>query len=452
MNQQSSVTGKQVTVLGSGRSGRAVSNLLVRSGAAVFLSDCHRMDAQTRRWCHQRGIDYEECGHTEAVLQADFVVISPGVPSSDGFVQQALAMDIPIYSELEVASWYAPGGPVIAITGTNGKTTTASLIAHMLNTSHRSSVLAGNIGTPLSEHVLDLDSDTVIVLEVSSFQLDHVDSFRPDVSVLLNITSDHLDRYDGHFEHYAQSKLRIYENQSTQDVVVYNYDDTLVRKQVEFFTSTSDVQGLPFSCQVELSQGADALRRRIRLQEKVLMSIDDLQLHGPHNVSNSLAAALAGQSVGLNDATLCKSLREFGGIDHRLEVVRRIEGVTYINDSKATNVDALKYALSSFSSPIVLLAGGRDKGNDYEVIKPLIQSKVHTLIAFGESAPKMLQELGPYTDLAMASSTLDDATRQAHQNARQGDVVLLSPACSSLDQYSSYEERGAVFRHIVEEF
>ena len=452
MNQQHHMKGRRVSVLGAGRSGRAVTNLLVRAGATVFLSDCHQMDPETRQWCHDYDIEFEDNGHTNTVLGADFVVISPGVPSSIALVQQALASDIPIYSELEVASWYVTDSTIIAITGTNGKTTTASLIAHMLNTSDRSTVLAGNIGTPLSEHVLDLDSDTVVVLEVSSFQLDHVDSFRPDVSVMLNITPDHLDRYDGNFEHYAQSKRRIYENQSNQDVVVYNYDDTLVRKQVEFFTSTSDVQGLPYSCKVELSHGADALHHRIRLQEKVLMPKDELRLRGPHNVSNALAAALAGQSIGLNDMILRESLQGFQGVDHRLEVVHDVEGVTYVNDSKATNVHALWYALSSFQSPIVLLVGGRDKGNNYESIKPLIQRKVHTLIAFGESAPKILQELGPHTDQALIAKTLDDATHQAHQSARQGDIVLLSPACSSFDQYSSYEERGASFRRIVEEY
>jgi len=451
MNHQHHVKGKQVTVLGSGRSGRGAAQLLTRAGSIVFLSDCSMMDADTHQWCHQLGIDFEDNGHTSLALSADFIVISPGVPSSAAIVKRALEQGIPVYSELEVASWYAHG-QIIAITGTNGKTTTASLVQHMMKTAERHTVLAGNIGTPLSEYVHDLRSDTVIVVEVSSFQLDHVDSFRPYVSVLLNITPDHLDRYNGNFEQYAQAKRRIYENQTNSDIVVYNYDDSLVREQVEFFISTSDVQGLPFSCNVELSHGADAVHKKIRLQENVLMSVDELRLVGPHNLSNSLAAALVGQSVGLSDTTLRESLQEFYGVNHRLEVVRHLEGITYVNDSKATNVHALRYALSSFDSPIVLLVGGQDKGNDYEVIKPLIHRKVHTLIAFGESALKALQELGPYTKHALVADTLDDATHLSHRRARQGDVVLLSPACSSFDLYSSYEERGDHFRRIVEEF
>ncbi len=445
------IKGKRVTVLGAARSGRAVANLLIFQGAEVFLSDDTMVDSETRRWCKRRGIHLEEGGHSELTLNADFMVVSPGVPTSTTAVQEALAAGIPVYSELEVASWYA-NGQIIAITGTNGKTTTASLVGHMMRLAGRHTVIAGNIGTPLSESIEQLRSDTMIVLEVSSFQLDHTDQFRPDVSVILNITPDHLDRYEGNFDRYASSKLRIYKNQIKDDVVIYNYDDTLVRERVEYFASQSRVCGLPFSRKVALSNGADALHDVIQLRGRELMPVDEIGICGPHNVSNSLASVLVGHAVSLSDSVLHESLRGFQGVDHRLEVVRRVKGVTYVNDSKATNVSALRSALLSFKSPIILLVGGQDKGNDYNVVKSLVCSKVHTVIAFGESAPKVVKELGPYSHNTLAFPTLEEATHQAHRCATDGDTVLLSPGCASFDLFSDYQARGAHFRQIVEEF
>ena len=449
--QEQTVKGKRVTVLGAARSGLAVTKFLVRAGARVMLSDSGPIDPAIVTWCEKHGVIVEANGHTKATLSADFLVVSPGVPSTAPPVQEALTLGLPVYSELEIASRYAKG-QIIAVTGTNGKTTTTSLIGHMMKTADRHVVVAGNIGSPLSDHLKEMRRDTVVVLEVSSFQLDHAETFCPKVSVVLNITPDHLDRYGGSFERYAESKLRIYENQSTGDVVVYNYDDTLVRERVEHFVTVSDVRGLPFSRQVHLSNGASAVEGLIRLQERTLLRTDELGIPGPHNVGNSLAAALAGQAAGLSDEVLRKSLRGFTGVDHRLEIVRRVEGVTYVNDSKATNVNALWYALHSFNAPIILLVGGRDKGNNYEILKPLISSKVPILIAFGESAPTVMKELGPCSNNAMAVNTLDEATQAARDCAQAGDVVLLSPACSSFDLFSNYEERGMRFKSIVEGF
>ncbi len=451
MKPERNVKGKRVTVLGAARSGCAVSALLAHAGAKVLLSDSGPITSETIQWCNQRGIKVEANGHTELVLEADFLVLSPGVPTSAQPVQAALASGIPIYSELEVASWYAHG-QIISITGTNGKTTTASMVGHMMKTADRSAVVAGNIGTPLSDRIEELPPETVIVLEVSSFQLDHIDSFRPDVSVILNITPDHLNRYDGSFKRYAESKLRIYENQIEGNVVIYNYDDTLVRERVESFVSVSDVEGLPFSSRVALSNGASAVGDMIQIQKRALMPTSELGVPGPHNISNSLAAALVGKSMGLTDEVLRESLKGFTGVDHRLEVVRRLGGVTYVNDSKATNVNALWYALLSFKSPIILIAGGRDKGNNYDAVKSLVSTKVHTVIGFGESAQKVLQELGPHSKQALACGTLDEATLKARSCAKAGDIVLLSPACASFDLFTSYEERGANFRRIVEGF
>ncbi len=451
MLSQQNVKGKKVTVLGAARSGRAVADLLARQGADILLSDHGSVEACLPDWCQHRGIKLEANGHTDAVLNADFLVLSPGVPTSVPQVQATLNAGVPVYSELEVASWYTKGR-VVAITGTNGKTTTAKLMGHMLNMADRPAIVAGNIGTPLSEHIQNLEANTVVVLEVSSFQLDHVETFQPDVSIILNITPDHLDRYCGSFERYASSKLRIYQNQTDPNVVIYNHDDSLVREHVEYFLSTSDVQGAPFSRKVELTSGASAVNEWIRLQGRALIPTNELGIPGPHNVSNSLAAALAGQALGLTDQMLRRSLKAFTGVNHRLEVVRQLDGVTYINDSKATNVDALGSALRSFSEPILLLAGGRDKGNDYDQVKSLVTEKVHTVIAFGESAPKMMRELGPHCNHSIAVKELSEATQQARQYAQAGDIVLLSPACSSFDMFSNFEERGESFRQIVETF
>jgi len=451
MMNQSTILGTHVTVLGAARSGRAVAKLLAGAGAKVFLSDCNAVDSDTRNWCKKRGIRLEEGGHSELTLKADVFVVSPGVPTSTFAVQKALASGIPVYSELEVASWYA-NGRMIAITGTNGKTTTASMVGHMMKAAGRHTVVAGNIGSPLSEYIHQLQQDTIVVLEVSSFQLDHIHQFRPEVSVVLNITPDHLDRYENSFERYANSKLRIYENQIHADTVVYNYDDTLIREHVDFFVSNSQVCGLPFSQEVELSNGADALSDVIRLQGRALMSASDLGIFGPHNVSNSLASVLVGQVIGLSDQVLRESLQGFHGVDHRLEIVRHLHGVTYVNDSKATNVNALRCALLSFTSPIILLAGGQDKGNDYGVVTSLISSKVHSVIAFGESASKVLKELGPHSQNAWRFDTMEEATRWAHSCAKDGDVVLLSPGCASFDAFDDYQDRGYCFRRIVEEF
>ncbi len=450
------VQGASVTVMGAARSGCAVARLLKAHGARVLVSEARHLARQHQRALLDMGVALEVGGHTPRALEADFMVLSPGVPPASPIPQAAATRGIPRYSEIEVASWFCQG-TMVAITGSNGKTTTTALIGHVFARAGFETVVAGNIGTPLSTYADSTGPETKLVVEVSSFQLDHIDTLRPNVSVLLNITPDHLDRYGGDFGRYAESKLRISMNQSgTDDVLVYNYDDTLVREHAARLTTSSGVRVIPFSYHQTLSEGASlaggTLVLRLGHGAEALMPTDRLALRGAHNVQNSMAAAIVGRLMDVELESLRESLSAFEGVPHRLELVREIDGVRYVNDSKATNVNAVWYALQSFAAPLVLLAGGREKDNDYEALKPLLPGRVHTLVAFGESASKVAQELGPHAGAVVAVRTLEEATRQARACANPGDVVLLSPACASFDLFENYEQRGDTFKALVNGF
>jgi UDP-N-acetylmuramoylalanine--D-glutamate ligase len=447
------LNGKKVTIIGGGRSGLAVSRLLVEAGGRVFLTEKNPPTHQLIEALDRIGATYEFEGHTARALEADFLVISPGVPSTLTLVQQALRLGLPVYSEIEVASWFCKA-PMVAITGSNGKTTTTSLIGHVFRQSGRRTIVAGNIGFPFSDYLHDLTPDDVVVLEVSSFQLDHIATFRPRVSVLLNITPDHLDRYNHDFNLYAQSKFRVFENQTGQDVLVYNHDDALIRDYVAVVQKRRDLKAMGFSLETEPETGAfvrnGALVLRIHQDEEVLMQAEQLALRGRHNLYNSLAAAIAARVMEVRSNVVRESLASFEGVPHRLEFVREIDHVRYVNDSKATNVNAVWYALESFDEPILLLAGGRDKGNDYTPLKPLVRQKVRAVIALGESAEKVMQELGTQAEHSLRAQTMEEAVKMAHMLALPGDVVLLSPACASFDMFQNYEDRGDTFKRLVE--
>lgn len=454
-----SVKGKKVTVIGGARSGLAVARLLADVGAEVFLTEQGAPTQGVEAALGAAGVRYEFGGHTPRALDADFFAISPGVPSTVPLVQQALRNGTPVYSEIEVASWFCRA-PIVAITGTNGKTTTTSLIGHIFRTSGRGTTVAGNIGYPFADYVRDLKPEDVAVLEVSSFQLDHISAFRPRVSVLLNITPDHLDRYGHDFNRYAQSKFRIFENQGDGDVLLYNHDDgpgyeSVLRPYVELVRPRRALSMLPFSLDAELEKGAfvreGALVLRINEKEEVLMQRDQLApaLPGRHNLYNSLAAAAAARVMEVRSVVVRESLASFEGVPHRLEFVREIGHVRFVNDSKATNVNAVWYALESFDAPIVLIAGGRDKGNDYGSLKGLARQKVRGLVAIGESAGKVERELGRAAGRSAQAHSMEEAIRQAHRFAEPGDVVLLSPACASFDMFENYEDRGDTFKRLV---
>ncbi len=448
-----SVHGKNVTVVGGARSGVAAARLLTRAGARVFVSDNAAAAERMSTALDDIGVQHEFGGHTGRALDADFFVVSPGVPSRVPILRKAAQHRAPIYSEIEAASWFCKA-PIIAITGSNGKTTTTSLLGHVFKTAGRAAIMAGNIGYPFSDYVLDTTPEDLVIAEVSSFQLDHIDTFRPRVSVLLNVTEDHLDRYGNDFEAYTQSKLRIYENQREGDTLIFNADDETLRSH--HLPAAAEAQGftaLAFGREEEAQCGAfvreGKLVLRLNHKEQILMERDELSLRGPHNLYNSLAAAVAGSVMNIRRDHIRQSLATFEGVPHRLEFVREIDGVRYGNDSKATNVNAVWYALETFHEPVVLIAGGRDKGNDYTMLRDLVRRKVRVVIGIGESAGKIGEELGVAAGSFSKAASMDDALLQARSLAQRGDVVLLSPACSSFDMFKDYEDRGDSFRRVV---
>ena len=381
-------------------------------------------------------------------------MVSPGVPSTFPVLRQAQTVNIPIYSEVEVASWFCHAS-IVAVTGTNGKTTTQPGSSRtFLKTAGLDYVLAGNIGEAFSDFASSLDETGTVILEVSSYQLDHIERFRPDVSVILNITPDHLDRYDS-FDDYAASKVGIMKNQTARDAVVYNYDDKLVQTHVTATLNEKKMTGYGFSTKSPVVAGSFVRDREIILRtdqtEEVLMAADDLALPGRHNLYNSLAAAMAARVMEVGTASIRESLMTFEGVKHRLELVREVEGIRFINDSKATNVNSVWYALESCRGRVILIAGGRDKGNDYSQIASLVSEKVYGLVAIGESADKVISELGRLAQVSTRVASMDAAVSEARRMAQPGDTVLLSPACASFDMFSNYEDRGEAFRRAVEE-
>ena len=445
------LTGKRVTVVGAGRSGVAAAKLLARHGVEAFVTERGAEDPVAVASLNDAGIPFEYGGHSNRALDADIVVKSPGIPDTAPLIEQFVADGKRIYSEIEVASWFCDA-PITAITGSNGKTTTTALIGHVLATAERPHIVAGNIGEPFSNHADGLQASDVAVLEISSFQLDHIDTFRPRVGVLLNITPDHLDRYGNDFGRYANAKFRLFENQGEGDCLVYNADDPVVSARVERGVPAG-LKRLAISLNGEVGEGAFIFGRdivtRFNDNEEVLMPYEELAFRGPHNLYNSLAASMAARFLEVSNEPLRESMRTFEGIPHRLEFIRERNGVRYVNDSKATNVNAVWYALESFSEPVILIAGGIDKGNDYEEIAALVKNKVRGLITIGSAAERIEESLGDLVDFAVRAGSMDEAVRVAHGMAKPGEIVLLSPACASFDMFRNFEDRGDAFRHAV---
>ncbi|MEX2089461.1 MAG: UDP-N-acetylmuramoyl-L-alanine--D-glutamate ligase [Bacteroidota bacterium] len=438
-----------VSVIGAARSGVAVGRLLRSQGANVFLSD---RDTEAKLKSHipylqESGIAYELGGHTERVFQCSLMVISPGVPSSAPVVLEAQQRGIKVVSEVEVAGWFCRAS-IIAITGSNGKTTTTTLIGRVLGDAKKKHALAGNIGTAFSSIVLELAEGDVAVLEISSFQLDHCETFRPAISVLLNITQNHMDRYENSMERYAASKARIFMNQTPRDVLIYNADDLWTSRVI----AQAKCRAIPFSREKRLAVGAfiedEMLVTMLGGKRTAVIPLTEISIKGPHNVYNAMAAALVGQLMDVGTASIRATLRNFKGVEHRQEFVREVKGVRYYNDSKATSVEATWYALQAFDQPIVLMLGGRDKGNDYSRIADLVTKNVRGIVALGESAEKVEKAFKTLKPVKRAT-TMDEAVLFAQQFAQPGDVVLLSPACASFDWFENYEQRGLVFKELV---
>lgn len=444
------VSGTHIVVIGAARSGVAAAALLKEHGAHVFVSDFGAISPTAVTRLTQTGIEFEQQGHSTRAQTGDFAVISPGVPTESRIVQHYLNEGKEVYSEVEVASWFT-SQPIVAVTGSNGKTTVTSWLNDIWNRAGVTHTMGGNIGIAFSDMV---PGEGTHILEISSFQLDHIRDFRPAVSVLLNITPDHLDRYQGSVEAYARAKFRITANQQEGTYFIYNEDDPMVRAHAEKLKTQQKAPILlGFSTSGELAGGAfiknEEIIFRINGNDETLMPVYEIGLKGHHNLQNGMAAALAARASEIKNDAIRESLRLFSGVEHRLESVRTVKGVRYVNDSKATNVNAVWFALDSLKTPGVLILGGRDKGNNYEELKPLLREKIHTIIAIGESKQKIQTQLADAVPDLLTAETMRDAVRLGRDKAKRGETVLLSPACSSFDMFNDYEHRGNVFKEEV---
>lgn len=435
----------KIVILGAGESGVGAALLAAQKGFDVLVSDRSAIRPVYKKELELNGIAWEE-GHSEAlVLQAGEVIKSPGIPDSVPLVMKCVAAGIPVISEIEFASRYSDA-KVIAITGSNGKTTTAKLMHHILENAGLSVALAGNVGVSFARSVADLKVD-YYVLEISSFQLDGIVKFHPDIAVILNITPDHLDRYDYQLNNYASSKFRIQMNQNKEDVFIYWKEDPVIRNFIKDVKATK----LPFSDN-ELEEGAYVAGDMLCVNlpdESFEMKTDELALQGKHNQYNSMAAAIAAKVLKVSDDCIREALSDFKSVEHRLESVLSIKGVSYINDSKATNVNAAWYALESMQAPVVWICGGTDKGNDYSQLEAVVRKKVKAVICLAKDPQKIRDTFGNVGEFYTEVKDMASAVKAAYSCASKGDVVLMSPACASFDLFENFEERGRQFKEQV---
>ena len=441
----------KIAVLGSGESGVGAALLAKAKGYDVFVSDLGEIKGEYKFQLQQAGILYEEGTHTEnRILDATEIVKSPGIPEKAPLIKKAYEKQIPVISEIEFAARYSKA-KFICITGTNGKTTTTLLTYHLLKSAGLNVGLAGNIGLSLAKQVVE-DAYDYYVLELSSFQLDNMYRFRAHISVLLNITPDHLDRYEYKMENYAASKLRITQNQLEGDYFIYNQEDPLIN---QFFKPAVFAgQTIPFSLDKKTHSKAWFEGKNVVLGfagENARVSTEKSPLIGKHNQYNSLAALSVAKLVGISEAEIEAALATFKNAEHRLQKIGEKDGVLYINDSKATNVEAVWFALEGIKQPIVWIAGGVDKGNDYETLKPFAKEKIKALICLGTDNEKLKASFGEIIPEVRETQSVKEAVEMAQQFAGNGDVVLLSPACASFDLFNNYEHRGNRFMDAVNE-
>jgi UDP-N-acetylmuramoylalanine--D-glutamate ligase len=440
---------KRIVVLGGGESGVGAAVLAIKKGFDVFLSDSGGIKAKYKDVLKKYKIAWEENNHSQdLILSADEVVKSPGIPDKVPIIQEILKKGIPVISEIEFAGRYT-NAIKICITGSNGKTTTTTLIYHMMRKAGLNVGLAGNVGNSFAFQVAEYEYE-YYVIELSSFQLDGIFSFRPDIAILLNISPDHLDRYDSKMENYVNSKFRITKNLSEDECFIFCSDDEVTTDRVNQIVLKAQL--LPFSQQKEEGQTAFLRDNSMFVNyndSDFNMSINDLALKGRHNVYNSMAAGIAGHVLNIRKDVIRESLSDFQGVEHRLERLIKVRGVQYINDSKATNVNSTWYALECMDAPVVWIAGGIDKGNDYSELFPLVQEKVKALICMGIDNTKLHEAFADKVPLLVDVRSAQDAVAQAYRLTEPGDIVLLSPACASFDLFENYEDRGRQFKQAV---
>jgi UDP-N-acetylmuramoylalanine--D-glutamate ligase len=442
---------KRLVILGGGESGVGTAVLAQKKGFDVFLSDKGKLKDKYKDVLSKYGIKWEEEQHTEAlILNADEVVKSPGIPDKSVLVKALRKKNIPVISEIEFAGRYTKAKK-ICITGSNGKTTTTLLTYHMFKKAGLNVGLGGNVGKSFAMQVAENDFDYYI-LELSSFQLDGMVDFKAEIAVLLNITPDHLDRYDYKLENYADSKFRIIQNQTEADAFIYCIDDPITAKEIK--KKTIKAKQYPFSIKQKVEQGAylnenNQLTINTNNTNPLFMTLQELALQGKHNIYNSMAAGVTGKLVEIRKEIIRESLSDFHNIDHRLEVVGNVHGIEFINDSKATNVNSTWYALESMNNPVILILGGVDKGNDYSMLNDLVKEKVKAIICLGADNKKIIKAFGGMVETVLEAKSAKEAVAQAYKLGKKGDTVLLSPACASFDLFENYEDRGTQFKQAV---
>lgn len=440
---------KKLVILGAGESGTGTAILAARKGYDVFVSDLGTVKEKYRQLLDTNKIRWEEGKHTEnEILSADEIVKSPGIPEKAPVIQLIRSKSIPVISEIEFAGRYSRGFK-ICVTGSNGKTTVTNLIWHILRKAGKDAVITGNVGNSYAMAVAGGDHD-YYVLELSSFQLDDMFSFRADVAILMNITPDHLDRYDYKFQNYIDSKFKIIQNQTASDYFIYWADDPVIT--AELAKRKPDVRLLPFSAITKENMAGYVHNDEIiiDLHHKTnLMTIHDLALRGRHNLYNSMAAAIAGKVLNIRKEIIRESLADFQGVEHRLEPVITVYGINFINDSKGTNVNSTWYALECMETDVVWIAGGVDKGNDYSELFPVVKQKVKAIVCLGKDNRKIIEAFRDKVPTIVEASSMEEAVRSAYYLAKKGQTVLLSPACASFDLFANYEDRGRQFKQAV---
>jgi len=443
---------KRMVILGGGESGVGTALLAKQQGYDVFVSDGGMIKENYKQELTDNNIRFEESGHSEEqILSADEVMKSPGIPEKNELVKKIRAKGIPVISEIEFAYRYKGNSKIIAITGSNGKSTTTALTYHICKHGGADCAMVGNIGYSFAKQVAE-DPKNLYVAEISSFQLDDIVNFRPDVAVLTNITEDHLDRYDYNFKNYIDSKFRIIMNQQQDDVFIYCLDDETTMKTIGDYPIKSTLA--PITMSKQLPQGAYLMNAKMHLKwknEEMQMSIEDFAIKGKHNQYNTMAAGLAAAVLDIRKERIREAIQTFESLEHRMETVATIKGVEFVNDSKATNVNSTWYALETMKKPTILILGGVDKGNDYSLIKELVKEKVKSIVCMGIDNRKIHEAFRDVVSPIVNTSSAKEAVQAAFHFASKGDVVLLSPACASFDLFKNYEDRGQQFKQAVKE-